>query len=228
MDARAQSIDQKIKLIDQQLAKSRDQIKKIRPGPSQDAVKKRALIILKQKKMYEHQRDQLYSQQYNVDSVAFATENAKATVDTVRAMKAASKELKTQFKQKEFDIDKIDSLNDQMADLLEYNEEVQEVLGQSYATPEDIDEDGLMDELDALELDLEEDLENEIGNGEIPSYLRDDPLPAAPEEKPLGAMPNAPSEKVPEAPAHATNAGEVPPQKETAEKVWYIYYLIAT
>ncbi|CAL6411096.1 unnamed protein product [Bathycoccus prasinos] len=174
LDARAQSIDQKIKLIDQQLAKSRDQIKKIRPGPSQDAVKKRALIILKQKKMYEHQRDQLYSQQYNVDSVAFATENAKATVDTVRAMKAASKELKTQFKQKEFDIDKIDSLNDQMADLLEYNEEVQEVLGQSYATPEDIDEDGLMDELDALELDLEEDLENEIGNGEIPSYLRDD------------------------------------------------------
>jgi len=176
--------------------------------------------------MYEHQRDQLYSQQYNVDSVAFATENAKATVDTVRAMKAASKELKTQFKQKEFDIDKIDSLNDQMADLLEYNEEVQEVLGQSYATPEDIDEDGLMDELDALELDLEEDLENEIGNGEIPSYLRDDPLPAAPEEKPLGAMPNAPSEKVPEAPAHATNAGEVPPQKETAEKVWYIYIIL--
>ena len=154
MDARAQSIDQKIKLIDQQLAKSRDQIKKIRPGPSQDAVKKRALIILKQKKMYEHQRDQLYSQQYNVDSVAFATENAKATVDTVRAMKAASKEMKTQFKQKEFDIDKIDSLNDQMA-----------------------------------------------------------------EEKPLGAMPNAPIEKGPEASAHATNAGEVPPQKETAEKV---------
>ena len=70
-----------------------------------------------------------------------------------------------------------------------------------------------------LTVQQEEDLENEIGNGEIPSYLRDDPLPAAPEEKPLGAMPNAPSEKVPEAPAHATNAGEVPPQKETAEKV---------
>jgi charged multivesicular body protein 5 len=213
LDARAASIDQKIKQIDQQLAKQREQIKKIRPGPSQDAVKRRALIILKQKKMYEHQRDQLYSQQYNVDSVAFATENAKATVDTVRAMKAASKELKTQFKQKEFDIDKIDSLNDQMADLLEYNEEVQEVLGQSYTTPEDIDEDGLMDELDALELDLEEDLENEIGNGEIPSYLRDDPLPAAPEEKPLGAMPSAPNE-VPEAPG-----GEAPAEKETAEKV---------
>jgi hypothetical protein len=70
-----------------------------------------------------------------------------------------------------------------------------------------------MDELDALELDLEEDLENEIGNGEIPSYLRDDPLPAAPEEKPLGAMPSAPNE-VPEAPG-----GEAPAEKETAEKV---------
>ena len=82
----------------------------------------------------------------------------------------------------------------------------------SYTTPEDIDEDGLMDELDALELDLEEDLENEIGNGEIPSYLRDDPLPAAPEEKPLGAMPNPPNE-VPEAPTT-----DVVQQKETAEK----------
>ena len=169
--------------------------------------------------MYEHQRDQLYSQQYNVDSVAFATENAKATVDTVRAMKAASKELKTQFKQKEFDIDKIDSLNDQMADLLEDNEEVQEVLGQSYATPEDIDEDGLMDELDALELDLEEDLENEIGNGEIPSYLRDDPLPAAPEEKPLGAMPKAPSEKVPEACYQRGRSTE----RNRGESLMYIY-----
>ena len=82
-------------------------------------MKKRALLILKQKKMYEHQRDQLYLQQYNIDSVAFATEN-ESYGDDERAMKAASKELKTQFKQKEFDIDKIDSLNDQMADLLEY------------------------------------------------------------------------------------------------------------
>jgi len=228
LDARAQSIDQKIKLIDQQLAKSRDQIKKIRPGPSQDAVKKRALIILKQKKMYEHQRDQLYSQQYNVDSVAFATENAKATVDTVRAMKAASKELKTQFKQKEFDIDKIDSLNDQMADLLEYNEEVQEVLGQSYATPEDIDEDGLMDELDALELDLEEDLENEIGNGEIPSYLRDDPLPAAP-GKTIRRDAKRAERKSPGGARTCYQRGRsTTTERNRGESLIYIYYLIAT
>ena len=103
-------------------------------------------------KMYEHQRDQLYSQQYNIDSVAFATENAKAGGHGA-SDESGVEGLKTQFKQKEFDIDKIDSLIHQMADLLEYNEEVQ-VLGQSYTTPEDIDEDGLMDELDALELDL--------------------------------------------------------------------------
>ena len=53
------------------------------------------------------------------------------------------------------------------------------MLGQSIPTPEDIDEDGLMDELDALELDLEEDLENEIGNGEI-LLFEGRPLPQLP------------------------------------------------
>lgn len=68
--------------------------------------------------MYEGQRDQLYQQQFNLDQVAFTTESVKDTVNTVQALKGAHKELKTQMKKKEFDIDKIERLQDDMSDLM--------------------------------------------------------------------------------------------------------------
>lgn len=68
--------------------------------------------------MYEGQRDQLYQQQFNLDQVAFTTESVKDTVNTVQALKGAHKELKTQMKKKEFDIDKIEKLQDDMTDLM--------------------------------------------------------------------------------------------------------------
>merc|ERR1712216_1074315 len=79
-----------------------------------------------------------------------------------------------QFKSKAFDVDKIDALNDEMADLMDQSKEIQDVLGRSYDVPEDIDEEELMGELDALEEMMgEEELDEEV-----PSYLRDEALPA--------------------------------------------------
>jgi hypothetical protein len=66
------------------------------------------------------------------------------TVVQVQAMTAASKELKTQFKSKEFNIDAIDALNDEMADLMDYSNEIQETMGRNYNIPDDIDEDELL------------------------------------------------------------------------------------
>jgi charged multivesicular body protein 5 len=54
--------------------------------------------VLKQKKLYESQRDQLYSQQFNLDQVSFTTQNMQDTANQVKAMKAANKELKVAFK----------------------------------------------------------------------------------------------------------------------------------
>ena len=70
---------------------------------------------LKQKKMYENQREQTRNQQFNVDQVMFATENLKETADTVDAMKDANKALKKQFKA--INISQVDDLQDDMADL---------------------------------------------------------------------------------------------------------------
>ena len=58
----------------------RDAIRKARPGPAQDAAKRRALAILKQKKLLEGQREQLYAQHFNMEQTAFALDSVKDTV----------------------------------------------------------------------------------------------------------------------------------------------------
>ena len=94
------SIDEKIKKLDAQLVGHREAIRKARPGAPQDAAKRRALAVLKQKKMLESQRDQLFNQQCNMEQTSFALESVKDSVATVQAMRAAGAELKTAMKDK--------------------------------------------------------------------------------------------------------------------------------
>ena len=49
--------------------------------------------------------------------------------------------------------------------------ELQDVMGQSFGVPDDIDEDDLMGELDALEDELAQEAENPAASG-VPSYLQ--------------------------------------------------------
>ena len=69
-----------------ELRKYREQIKRTRPGPSQNLLKQRALKVLKQKKMYEDQRDKLMSQSFNMEQTVFATESLESTIATVTAL----------------------------------------------------------------------------------------------------------------------------------------------
>lgn len=73
--------------------------------------------MLKQKRLYEGQREQLYNQQFNMDQTAFTLESVKDSVQTVQAMKAANVELKQAFKKGELNIDSIEKLQDEMADM---------------------------------------------------------------------------------------------------------------
>ncbi|KAI8835894.1 Snf7 family, partial [Chytridium lagenaria] len=163
-DGRADAVEVKIKKLDAELIKYKDQLKKMR----EESVKQKALRIVKQKKLYEGQRDQLMQQSFNMEQANMATENLKNTMVTVEAMKSANKELKTQYKK--INLDKIEKIQDEMEDLLEQANEIQETLGRSYALPDDIDEADLEAvELEALEDDLLED------EDAVPSYLQDEP-----------------------------------------------------
>jgi charged multivesicular body protein 5 len=84
INKRGDTVDEKIRKLDAELVKYKEQIKRTRPGPAQEAVKARAMRLLKQKKMYEGQRDQLYSQTFNLEQVSFATEGIRDAQQTVR------------------------------------------------------------------------------------------------------------------------------------------------
>ena len=74
--------------------------------------------VLKQKRLYENQREQLYNQQFNMEQTSFALESIKDTAQTVSAMKAAGAELKSAFRKQDLNIDSIEKLQDEMADLM--------------------------------------------------------------------------------------------------------------
>ncbi|KAA3454253.1 charged multivesicular body protein 5-like [Gossypium australe] len=80
---RGDTVDEKLKKLDAELSRYKEQIKKTRPGPAQEALKSRAMRVLKQKRMYEGQRDMLYNQTFNLDQVAFASEGLKDAQQTV-------------------------------------------------------------------------------------------------------------------------------------------------
>ena len=185
LDARGGVIDEKCKKLDGELLALRDQIQKTR-GPQQERLKQRALQILKQKKMYDGQRDALYQQQYSMEQLQFTTEMMADTKVQVEAMKASSKQLGEHFKK--FSVDEVERMQDDLADLYEQHQEVQEVMGRAYGVPDDVDEDMLADELDALAFDMEKERDA--------AYL-DQALAT-----PAGRLPEGPTpaERVPEAP----------------------------
>ncbi|CAI9302009.1 unnamed protein product [Lactuca saligna] len=168
INKRGESVDEKIKRLDGELGRYKEQIKRTRPGPAQEAVKARAMRILKQKRMYEGQRDMLYNQTFNLDQVAFASEGIKDAQQTMSALKSANKELKGMMKTVK--IQDIDNLQDDMMELMDVSNEIHESLGRSYSVPDDIDEEDLMGELDALE----EDMGLETAGEGVPSYLQPD------------------------------------------------------
>jgi charged multivesicular body protein 5 len=148
-DERTDSIEVKLRKLDGELARYKDQMSKMRDGPAKNSIRQRAMQVLKQKKMYEQQRDLLMQQSFNMEQTNFSIETLQQTVQTVQVMKDANKQLKKQFKS--VNISAIEDVQDDLADLLQDAAEVQEVLGRAYGLPDDVDEADLEAELEALE-----------------------------------------------------------------------------
>eukprot|EP01103_Thecamoeba_quadrilineata_P014917 TRINITY_DN4568_c0_g1_i1.p1 TRINITY_DN4568_c0_g1~~TRINITY_DN4568_c0_g1_i1.p1 ORF type:complete len:228 (-),score=45.95 TRINITY_DN4568_c0_g1_i1:894-1577(-) len=160
LEKRATSLDERIKKLDVELIGYRDQLKKTKSPAITNQIKQKAARVMQQKKMYETQREQLMSQRFNLEQASFAAETMMTTAMTVQSMRDANKTMKQQFKATK--IEDIEDLYDDMEDLLETNNEIQDTLSRSFASPYDIDEADLEDELNALgDLDELEELEGE-------------------------------------------------------------------
>lgn len=174
VDSRADNIEQKVQKLDTELRKYKEQLAKMREGPAKNSVKQKAMRVLKQKKMYEQQLDNLRAQSFNMEQANYATQTLKDTHTTIAAMKDGVTSMKKEFKK--INIDQIEDVNDDLADMLEQADEVQEALGRQYGLPE-MDDDELAAELDALG--------DEIALDDDTSYLDDVvKAPAAPDKEP--------------------------------------------
>jgi len=144
----------------------------MRDGPGKTAIKQKALKVLQQRKMYEGQRDQLQSQSWNMEQAGMMQDNLKNTMITVDAMKTTTKELKKQYGK--VDIDKIDRLQDEMAELMDMGNDIQDAISRSYDVPEDVDEAELDAELEALGEEQEFESAGMDMEGGMPSFMQDE------------------------------------------------------
>jgi charged multivesicular body protein 5 len=142
----------------------------MRDGPGKNALRQKALKVLQRRKQYEAQRDQLSQQSWNMEQAGMMQDNLKNVMTTVDAMKTTTKTLKKQYGK--IDIDQIERMQDEMADLMEVGNEIQESISRAYDVPEDVDEADLDAELEALGDDVM--FENQMGEDAVPNFLQDE------------------------------------------------------
>ena len=100
-------------------------------------------------------------------------DNLKNTMTTIDAMKTTTKELRKQYGK--VDIDKIERLQDEMADLMDMGNDIQDAISRSYDVPEDVDESELDAELEALGDEVE--FEGIADSTSVPNFLLDESAP---------------------------------------------------
>lgn len=177
MDQAQQSLQQRVSHLDTQISQLNFQLQSLqrkisasRSAAGQRPLRQQALKLLNKRKQLEQMRDQLDSQSWSMTQAQMTSDNLKNTMVTVNALKTTNKALKSQYGK--INVDKLQDMQDEMADLIEQGDELQQVLASNSTAydAEDVDEDELDAELDAL---ADEDLTSGIeGSGlEVPSYL---------------------------------------------------------
>lgn len=170
LQQRVSNLDTQISQLNFQLQSLQRKISASRSPAGQRPLRQQAVKLLNKRKQLEQMRDQLDSQSWSMTQAQMTSDNLKNTMVTVNALKSTNKALKAQYGK--INVDKLQDMQDEMADLIEQGDELQQVLAtnSSMNDAEDIDEDELDAELDAL---ADEDLTSGIeGSGlEVPSYL---------------------------------------------------------
>ncbi|XP_028770228.1 vacuolar protein sorting-associated protein 32 homolog 2 [Neltuma alba] len=152
--------------------------------------KRAAIQCLKKKRLYEQQIEQLGNFQLRIHDQMIMLEGAKATTETVDALRTGASAMKAM--QKATNIDDVDKTMDEINEQTENMKQIQEALATPIGASADFDEDELEAELEELEgAELEEQLLQPATTA-----------PAAPVQVPAGRQPARPA----------------PPQKQTAEE----------
>ncbi|KAI0406351.1 putative SNF7 family protein [Xylaria palmicola] len=172
IDTRIASVDVKIASINAELQTYQGKLAKMREGPGKSALKQKALKALQRRRQYEGQRDQLQGQVWNMEQAQAMRDNLAGVMTTVDAMKTTQKELRKQYGK--VDLDRLERMQDEMADLLDAGNEIQETLGRGYEVPDDVDEAELDAELEMLGAEMESEAAGALDAGGVPDFMRDE------------------------------------------------------
>ncbi|CAE7691698.1 chmp5 [Symbiodinium pilosum] len=146
-------IDEQVSNLEAKILKTDEEIKSlVAQGSSNPTAKSKALQAMKKKKMYQQQRDQLLSTQFNVENLAFQQEQAEITAMAVQAMQTGHTQLKDQTKA--MDIGAVDKLTDDMAELQDEMKAINEALAQGSMVPDGATDDELANEFAKLEEEM--------------------------------------------------------------------------
>lgn len=115
--------------------------------------KKAALMCLKKKKMLEAQVENLSNNVLRVQDQIITLEGAKATTETVKAMREGAGAMKNM--QKQMDINSVDDVMDEIQEQTDNMKQIQEALAAPIGALADLDE----DELDAELAELDDEFE---------------------------------------------------------------------
>ena len=93
IDGRVEQLDMKILNIDTQLRVLRDRMKTAK-GSGLVSLRQQALRLMKQKKMYEKQRDQIMGTAFTVTQASFAMDSMRDAQDTYEALRAGTEQMR--------------------------------------------------------------------------------------------------------------------------------------
>lgn len=117
VDERNETIEKKVAKIDGELRQITTQLSKMRDGPQKNMLKQKALRLLRQKKAYAHQSEQLANQSFNISQTDFALKSLQDTKTTVDAMKVTSKAMKREMKKINIDQVFVSDLNPSLSNV---------------------------------------------------------------------------------------------------------------
>ncbi|CAE6170220.1 unnamed protein product [Arabidopsis arenosa] len=135
--------------------------------------KRAAIQCLKRKRLYEQQVEQLGNFQLRIHDQMIMLEGAKATTETVDALRSGASAMKAM--QKATNIDDVDKTMDEINEQTENMKQIQEALATPIGAAADFDEDDLEKELEDLE---SEELENQLLQPATTAPLPSVPVPA--------------------------------------------------
>ncbi|CAJ2659681.1 unnamed protein product [Trifolium pratense] len=153
-----------------------------------------AIQCLKRKRLYEQQVEQLGNQQLRIHDQMIMLEGAKATTETVEALRFGASTMKAM--QKATNINDVDKTMDEINEQTENMKQIQEALSTPFGAA-DFDEDELEAELEELEgAELEEELLQPVTTAPAASVhvpagrqpTRPVPAKSTPEEDELAAL----------------------------------------